>query len=179
MAEYGKRLYGGRISKKDAMFKKRALEDLKDTEEKLERILEMNPELQDLVQILLLMGGDTVEFEGWASLNDLEFFTHTGKSIDPKNVSKAMAKNEDCRIGWCWENAAELKTRDLVPVYAFALVDYYGIYSYWMEHFILKHRPTGTYHESTPVTRVLWYYVNDISIKDFKRMRDEPIDWLQ
>jgi hypothetical protein len=152
--------------------------ELKDANEKLEGIIKRYPEIQHLVQTLLLIGGDTVELEGWATPENLEFFAHTGKSVSKDEVSTAMALNEECEIGMCFSNAAEFINRDLRPAFAFALAERYDVYSYWFEHFILKHVPTGTYHETTPGETIKWYFVVDITMKQFNEMGDSNPEWL-
>lgn len=154
------------------------MRELKGINEKLEEIVKRYPEIQQLVQTLLLIGGDTVEFEGWTTPENLEYFAHVGKSMCPDEVSTAMARNEECESGMCFSNVAELVNRDLRPVFAFALADRDGFYSYWFEHFILKHVPTGTYHEST-VTAVPidWYFVVDITYEQFEELGNTP-EWM-
>lgn len=154
------------------------MRELKDANEKLKRITERYPEIQALVQTLLLIGGDTVEFEGWVYPEDLKLFARIGKSVSPDEVSTAMALNEECEVGMCFSNAAELINRDLRPVFTFALADRYGVYSYWFEHFILKHVPTGTYHETTPGEHIKWYFVVDITYKQFEEMGNTNPEWM-
>jgi hypothetical protein len=155
------------------------MRELKTANERLGEITERHPEIQQLVQTLLLMGGDTVEFEGWTTPENLESFAHIGKSMSPDEVSTAMARNEECPNGMCFANVAELVNRDLQPAFAFILADRYGIYSYWAEHFILKHIPTGTYHESTvTAVPVQWYFVVDLTMEWFEELGDNDSGWL-
>lgn len=146
--------------------------------ERLGGTIKRYPEIQRLVQTLLLIGGDTVEFEGWATPENLESFAYMGKSMSTDEVSTAMALNEECEVGMCFSNAAELINRDLRPVFTFALADRYGVYSYWFEHFILKHVPTGTYHETTPGEHIKWYFVVDITYKQFEEMGNTNPEWM-
>jgi hypothetical protein len=154
------------------------MKELKDANERLEGTIKRYPEIQHLVQTLLLIGGDTVEFEGWATPENLGFFAYMGKSISADEVSTAMALNEECEVGMCFSNAAEFINRDLRPAFAFALADRYDVYSYWFEHFILKHIPTGTYHETTPGEHIKWYFVVDITMEQFNEMGDSNPEWL-
>jgi hypothetical protein len=152
-----------------------------ETTERLTELSDKYSEIRELAQVLLLVGGKTIIFDGWGAPEDLETIISVGKFIDAKDVDTAMAKREDCEEGFCWSNAATLLAdyKDFEPVYAFALSTYYKTYPFWMEHFILHYIPTGIYHESTDLTTttIEKYFVMDISKRQFYDMINCPVEW--
>jgi len=150
--------------------------------EDIERLAELSEEyssIRDLANILLLAGGKTVLFDGWGNAEDLETIAAVGKFIDAKDVDTAMARLAECEEGFCHSNAGELLSihSDFQPVYAFALNYLYKKCPFWMEHFILKHIPTGKYHESTDIITIKKCFVMDISKRQFMDMMEREPSW--
>jgi hypothetical protein len=138
--------------------------------------LEQNhPYLSEVTRGLLLLGGDVVVFDGWASPDNLEILIPTGHSVAASEIDQTLAHEYNCRLGMCWDNTKKIMRYNpdtFEPVYAWALTSYDGVFSYWMEHFILRDKFTGKYHESTPIGEMLWYFVMDIDIEMFMELHD-------
>ena len=144
---------------------------LKETNWMLDKLVKKHLEVKELSQMLLLMGGDTVIFDGWGQLYDLSDILHNGKIVEVEDVGMDLAKGKDCPVGYCWCNTAAfvLENPNLSPVYAFALNSHYKTFSFWMEHFIVKDKNTGKYFEATDIDSITKYYVMDIT---FDHMND-------
>lgn len=152
---------------------------LKETDWVLNKLVNKYPEVKELSQMLLLMGGDTIIFDGWGQLDDLSDITHNGKIVEVEDVGLDLAKGKDCPVGFCWSNTATfvLENPNLTPVYAFALNTYYKDVTFWMEHFIVKDKNTGKYFEATDIDSISKYYVMDITFDKMSDMESEYFEF--
>jgi hypothetical protein len=152
---------------------------LKETNWMLDKLVKKYPEIKELSQMLLLMGGNTVIFDGWGQLDDLSDLLYNGKIVEVEDVSLDLAKGKDCPVGFCWSNTATfvLENPNLIPVYAFALNSHYKTFSFWMEHFIVKDKNTGKYYEATDIDSIIKYYVIDITFDKMSDMESEYFEF--
>jgi hypothetical protein len=156
-------------------------EFLKETLYILKKMQKRYPEVKELSQILLLMGGDTIVFDGWGEIKDMAELVRVGRIVEVEDVSMDIVREGkyDCMLGLCWCNTAEIVSDNphFIPVYAFALSEYYKRIGYWMEHFIMKDTRTGKYYEATDINDVTKYFAMDISKNKLMDMEREYFDY--
>jgi len=153
----------------------------KETLQILYKMIRRYPEVKELAQLLFLMGGETIIFDGWGNISDIENLIYYGKIIEVEDVSMEIpcSGEYECMQGFCWCNTAEViaDKPHFTPVYAFALSTFYPNTPFWMEHFILKNSRTGKYYEATDIKVIKKYYAMDISVEKLHDMESEYFDY--
>jgi hypothetical protein len=148
----------------------------------LEKMRARYQSVKELSQMLLLMGGDTIVFDGWGRPIDLMNLLNNGRIVETEDVGMELIGTTgcDCNLGFCWCNTAEFvhEFAHLKPVYAFALNNYSedGL-SFWMEHFIVKDTNTDKYYEATEIDTIEKYFAMDITVEKLLDMEGACFDY--
>lgn len=154
---------------------------MNETQAVLKKLTETYPEIKELAQVLLLIGGDTIVFDGWGEPKDIADLVKSGKIVEIEEISMEIVNEGEyeCMVGYCWANTAEIvqEKPQFIPVYSFALNNYYNNIAFWMEHFILKNINNGKYYEATEVDNVIKYFAMDITKAKLMEMESKYTDY--